>query len=198
MSDEYRYAKLATPSTIRVIKLEQQKVDDTITCIIRHVEQSEFEYHALSYVWGDPTPTRKIHLGNYGDQKSIFPLHENLCRFLDWAWDRQMFNRWIWTDRICLNQQDKEEMAQQIPRMGKIFGNAAHVLAWLNMSKQEGLNLKACLEGTTNPTHRLVGPILKNQYWNRVWIVQEVLKAKDAVAVVGDVEWPHCLVRDAQ
>ncbi|KAK8249301.1 heterokaryon incompatibility protein-domain-containing protein [Phyllosticta capitalensis] len=205
MSNNYQYTKLATPSTIRVIKLEEQKVDNIITCIIRHVEQSKFEYHALSYVWGDPTPTRKIYLGSSGDQSSIFTLHENLWRFLDWAWNRQMFDRWIWTDGISLNQADHNEISQQVPRMGEIFQNARLVMAWLGMSKKEGEQIMPLLS-MQSFNHRDIAQPLKmwnqlssetkdsaltayyNEYWQRLWIVQEVAMARSLVILIGDIE----------
>ncbi|KAK8249303.1 heterokaryon incompatibility protein-domain-containing protein [Phyllosticta capitalensis] len=191
MSSQYEYSSLATPSTIRLIQVKKQRVNGVIDCAIRHVDyakQPDFKYYALSYVWGDSSPTRQLYLTDPAGEKLILPIHENLWRFLDWAWNRGWHDHWIWTDRICLNQQDKKEMAQQIPRMGKIFANAEQVLAWLGMSEQEGLNLKACLEGTIDPSYRLVRPILTNEYWSRVWIVQEVLVAKDVLVVVGDTE----------
>lgn len=207
MSDEYHYTKLATASTIRVIKLEEQKINDTISCVIRHIERSDVEYHALSYVWGDPAPTRKIYLGNCGDQKSIFPLHENLWRFIDWAWNRQMFDRWIWTDRISLNQEDNTEISQQVPRMGETFENARLVMAWLGMSKKEGEQIMPILS-MQSFNHREIARSLKmwnqlspetknsaltayyNEYWQRLWIVQEVAMARSLVILIGDIEVP--------
>ncbi|KAK8226980.1 heterokaryon incompatibility protein-domain-containing protein [Phyllosticta capitalensis] len=185
---QYEYSSLATPSTIRLIQVKKKKVNDVIDCAIRHVdyaEQPDFKYYALSYVWGDSSPTRQLYLTDPAGEKLILPIHENLWRFLDWAWNRGWHDHWIWTDRICLNQQDKEEMAQQIPRMGKTFANAEKVLSWLGMSEQEGLGLQARLEGATSQP---VAPVLLNEYWSRVWIVQEVLNAKDVVVVVGNVE----------
>ncbi|KAK8191035.1 heterokaryon incompatibility protein-domain-containing protein [Phyllosticta capitalensis] len=188
MSSQYEYSSLATPSTIRLIQVKKQKVNGVIDCAIRHVDyakQPDFKYYALSYVWGDSSPTRQLYLTDPAGEKLILPIHENLWRFLNWAWNRGWHDHWIWTDRICLNQQDKEEMAQQIPRMGKAFANAEKVLSWLGMSEQEGLGLQARLEGATSQP---VAPVLLNEYWSRVWIVQEVLNAKDVVVVVGNVE----------
>ncbi|KAK8235123.1 heterokaryon incompatibility protein-domain-containing protein [Phyllosticta capitalensis] len=188
MSSQYEYSSLATPSTIRLIQVKKQKVNGVIDCAIRHVDyakQPDFKYYALSYVWGDSSPTRQLYLTDPAGEKLILPIHENLWRFLNWAWNRGWHDHWIWTDRICLNQQDKEEMAQQIPRMGKTFANAEKVLSWLGMSEQEGLGLQARLEGATSQP---VAPVLLNEYWSRVWIVQEVLNAKDVVVVVGNVE----------
>ncbi|KAK8235125.1 heterokaryon incompatibility protein-domain-containing protein, partial [Phyllosticta capitalensis] len=190
MSNEYKYTKLATASTIRLIKLESQKLDEKVACVIRHVEQSDFEYHALSYVWGDPTPTREIYLSNGpGESKPnefcLFAVHENLSRFLSWAWDQNIFEQWIWTDRICLNQEDSEEIAQQVPRMGKIFCDAVMVMAWLGMPYEHGQHLIPLRNWwgssgdpqITEDTQLAARAVLESDYWTRIWIVQEVLMA---------------------
>ncbi|KAK8160369.1 heterokaryon incompatibility, partial [Phyllosticta citrichinensis] len=117
----------------------------------------------------------------------LFPLHENLWRFLNWAWSRQIFDRWIWTDRICLNQENEKKMAQQILRMGEIFHDAKQTLSWLDMSEQDGediIYLRDCAEKGLNceraphETQQVADQIRKNEYWTRVWIAQEVGRAK--------------------
>ncbi|KAK8212707.1 heterokaryon incompatibility protein-domain-containing protein [Phyllosticta capitalensis] len=206
---QYQHAELATASTIRLIKLQEQKVDGTVACALQHLdiaEQPDFEYYALSYVWGDATPTRYVYVG-----KLQFLLHERLWCFLDWAWNRKLFDRWIWTDRICLNQEDSSEIAQQVPRMGEIFHKAKQVMAWLGMSESEGDCLIDVLDW--QPTHklgmtsqdrdqfsrqakRLAHAAWCNEYWERVWIVQEVLNAKSLVVLIGNVETTLQKVRE--
>ncbi|KAK8196452.1 heterokaryon incompatibility protein-domain-containing protein [Phyllosticta paracitricarpa] len=197
MPSEYQYAPLATPSTIRVIKIEEQKVNNAVACIIRHVEQSEFEYEALSYVWGDPKPTRHVYLGNEADQRNLFPIHENLGRFLNWAWGRRMFDRWIWTDRISLNQDDSEEMAQQIPIMGKIYQNAKQSLTWLGMSEKDGEHMESFeprghkgkgSNSTAKNAKLAARRVQSNEYWGRIWMAQEISCAKRVAVWIGNWE----------
>ncbi|KAK8226985.1 heterokaryon incompatibility protein-domain-containing protein [Phyllosticta capitalensis] len=207
-SDVYQYVKLATPSMIRVIKLEQNKVNNTISCVIRLVERGDVEYHALSYVWGDSKPTRQIYLRYGADQRRLFPLHENLWRFLDWAWNQQMFDKWLWTDRICLNQDDGDEISQQVPKMGEIFHDADQVIIWLGMSKKEGERVATILDrnsyyfssgswreelwkGYSPKTKRAALTAYYNEYWSRVWVLQEVALAKSATIVIGDKVVPY-------
>jgi hypothetical protein len=40
----------------------------------------------------------------------------------------------FWIDTICINQTDMKEKSEQVPRMGKIYGSAEQVLAWLGPS----------------------------------------------------------------
>ncbi|KAK8161330.1 hypothetical protein IWX90DRAFT_265835 [Phyllosticta citrichinensis] len=114
VSTEFQYAKLSTRSTIRLI--------DTIVCVLWHAEQTDIEYCALSYVWGDSTPTREIHIktDDAADSESfIFPLHENLWRFLDWAWNQGKFDRWFWTNRSALIRKMRKRSLSRFRRWAK-------------------------------------------------------------------------------
>ena len=37
----------------------------------------------------------------------------------------------IWIDALCINQDDREEKAEQIPCMSAIYGRAERVVVWL-------------------------------------------------------------------
>lgn len=240
MPYEYRYVELASPSTIRLIKPTRQKIDNTITYTICHVDytkQPNFKYLALSYVWGDSSPTRYIYLIDSANRTSLLLLHENLWRCLHFISDSDLRDTWIWTDRVCLNQGDKDEIAQQVPRMGDIFRNAGLVLAWLGLSQEEAeylmpgreeeitqqtprmatISVKAkrvlarlglsrgeanySILGTPKPLtagkiprpqeshleiyRKRVSIIRGNPFWRRIWILQEIVNAKEVVFLLG-------------
>lgn len=204
MSKQYQYHSLATKSTVRLIKLEESKIDERIACEIRYIEQSNAEYDALSYVWGDPTPTREMLIYDENDGEwTSFPVHENLWQFLHSAWQRRIFDRWLWTDRICLNQKDETEKSEQIPRMAEIYHTAVQVIAWMGLSASQGENLIRVRDFIqtdwflfdSKPAARLDDPelaaikaVLEAEYWERVWIVQEVACAKKAVCFIGNMD----------
>lgn len=196
--NQYKYRSLPTKSTVRLIKLERSKVEDRTACKIRYIEQSTAEYDALSYLWGDPTPTREILISNEDDHEwASFYVHENLWAFLDNAWQRKMFDRWIWTDHICLNQNDDEEKKEQIPRMADIYHNAVRVIAWLGLSVSQGKclvrvcdNIKAgTVRNRYSKDEALAGFALYSaDYWERVWVLQELVSAKEIVCFIGNLD----------
>lgn len=209
MFKQYPYRPLATKSTVRLIKLEKLKVEYRIACKILHAEQFTAEYDALSYVWGDDTPRRDILIYNDDDLEwTSFRVHENLWQFLDNAWQRKMFDRWLWTDRICLNQNDDEEKREQIPRMADLYYNATRVIAWLGLSVTHGEHLlPVCgmlrmnekwwehenwweMEGKEywEESAPAVKAVLEAEYWERVWIVQEFVSSKELVFFIGNVD----------
>lgn len=212
MSKPYPHRRLATKSTVRLIKLEELKVVNRIACKIRHAEHSNAEYDALSYVWGDDTPRRDIFIYNDDDQEwNSLRVHENLWQFLDNAWQRKIFDRWLWTDCICLNQKDSEEKREQIPRMADIFYSAKRVIACLGMSVSQGEHLlpvrhviqeyKDWFWRETNFSEESIlaaKAVIKAEYWERAWIVQEVVSSKDSEIVffIGNIDMTFHEVRE--
>lgn len=96
MSEQFKYQKFPTDKpTIRLIQIEKNLVHDEIACTLRHAEPSTEKtvYSALSYVWGDPNRNRTIRLQkDTSDVWYTFALHENLWRFLNFAWNQGHFN----------------------------------------------------------------------------------------------------------
>lgn len=205
MSEQYQYRDLPTKSTVRLIKLEKRKVQDRIACTIRYTEQFIGEYDALSYVWGSPVPTRQIFIFNEDAQEwAYFYVHENMWQFLNSIWQRHIFNRWLWTDRICLNQNNKEEKKEQIPRMADIYHNAVRVVASLGLSASQGEHLlpvcdfihrnkfilgKVDWHAKFTAEAALAGKaVLEAEYWERIWVVQEVVSAKTVFCFIGNMD----------
>lgn len=229
-SRRYQYQKLETPSAIRLIQVLPDLEDGHIVCEIRTVDaesSGRLRYHALSYQWGDPKPTMQVYLRDFSSQdKCARPLHENLWQFL-----REIRRRpfdpggclesaqgasapfLIWTDSLCLNQADAEELKQQVPRMGNIYSQAREVLIWLGANARIEAELR-CLRdcgdngrrsifqalrkeydhikssGTATPEEDEEKPIsfvLMLEYWKRVWVVQEIVLAAQACIMAGEV-----------
>ncbi|KAK2606540.1 hypothetical protein N8I77_005282 [Diaporthe amygdali] len=205
--EPYLYHALSSSSAIRLIKVLRQKVNGCIACRVYQFDekqQTTIKYHALSYLWGDPKSTRQIYLKDQGQEWCPYPIHENLWRFLDHAWQRKMFDRFFWTDHLCLNQNGHEEISQQVPRMHAIYRNAELVLIWLQLDKQEQGALRKVVKAHNRPKfmpkfwHSVVQKrlsshqasiwrVMENPYWGRVWIVQEVVMAKRVCVTCEDI-----------
>ncbi|KAH9238291.1 hypothetical protein K456DRAFT_1746444 [Colletotrichum gloeosporioides 23] len=83
-------------------------------------------YHALSYVWGDPTPAATIKVNG-----QCLPIGQNLqAALLQLRKDPAI--SWFWVDAICVNQKDQEEINQQTAQMRDIFAQASSVHIWLS------------------------------------------------------------------
>lgn len=211
--DPYEYQALRTSTTIRLVKIYPERVRGCIACRIYHFDEEEqrnIQYRALSYVWGDPLATRQIFLKGPNDRWRPFPLHENLWQFLNRAWEQRLFDQFFWTDRLCLNQDNPEEISQQVPRMRTIYHNAELVLIWLHLED----NVERCVlevvrrynsqDGTSALRHSDVNTLfrwLENPYWTRIWIVQEVVVSRKVCVACGEnlipMEKLASLIKDA-
>lgn len=215
----FQYEALASLSTIRLIKLEKKKVGNELACTIRQIHQSEAacQYDALSYVWGSSEKSHKIRIRAHEINEQLpggelewttFALHRNLWEFLNNLWERGVFDRWLWTDAICLDQSHgSKEKGEQIPRMGKIYSDSACVIAWLGMTEEQGDLLRPIRELIQSNIRVIFGfeevnehfiqqnfaagtvaaaaAVRNAPYWDRIWIVQEVVTAREVQVVVG-------------
>ena len=120
------------PGEIRVISLAAGKWNDRLTCTLKTVSlDDDPSYETLSYVWGDPRAGQKIILL----QDQLFPVTRNLesalrhLRHEDWE-------RTIWIDAVCINQEDRVEKAAQVGRMEVIYARTSHLFIWVGEASE--------------------------------------------------------------
>ena len=157
------------------------------------------EYEALSYTWGSQHDgSAKINLNGH-----LTSVTMNLFEALKQLRLDQVKNgkskRKLWIDAICINQGDDAEKSRQILLMRDIYANASRVLAWIG--KPDGLTglafdtVKrfAADDGTPNGsvTHQRIPDtarerraaiklLIERSYFERVWVIQELVVAKTA------------------
>lgn len=86
---------------------------------------------ALSYVWGDPSVTTPITLG-----ETPYPVTANLhsARLHLRGQDE---TRRIWIDALYINQSDRAERSREVARMFDIYTGAKHVIAWVGNNRDD-------------------------------------------------------------
>src|SRR5215469_5673314 len=133
----YRYHKLTTPTTLRLVKLRPNRErNDPLECDLVELESDKAEtYHALSWCWGtEPRERwRKELLVHEKETVSIFLISTNLEAALK-ALRHSVAEgevRKLWIDAICINQDDLDEKSAQIPLMAQIYPQAEVVNVWL-------------------------------------------------------------------
>lgn len=99
--------------------------------------------------------------------------------------------RLLWIDAICINQGNHGEKEQQIKMMDAIYQSGKIVIVWLgkatdqsecafNFAEKLAIVEPSALESlcaepsTWQPPLRA---IMRNRWWSRVWIVQEIVLA---------------------
>ncbi|KAG4442122.1 hypothetical protein IFR05_002408 [Cadophora sp. M221] len=165
-----------------------------VDCEIFHVSLDQAPpYKALSYTWGSPNdPQLPIKLN-----QRTFSVRENL-----WLALQQLHTQptpiIIWIDALCINQSDEIERNEQVTKMKTIYEKAEEVVVWLGPSYENShLAFQFIQEMYDHRDHvewivqkfQLqqselkqsvvgLGKLISREYWDRMWIVQELTVAK--------------------
>ncbi|KAI2777993.1 heterokaryon incompatibility protein-domain-containing protein [Daldinia loculata] len=205
-------------SQIRLVTIHQGEEGENIECTLENFPFIEnidsHEYEALSYVWGDASSTAFITLN-----KKPFQVTRNLEAALR-ALRLRDRKRLIWVDALCINQANVQERNQEVGRMGKIYSQAGHIIVWLGPDtsirgecvSDKTIDLLNLLADTNSQDpeaavtimvkmgNSLYGIELLHKFffqpwYNRVWILQEIVLAKSATVVYGDrlIDWDRVL-----
>lgn len=202
VEDRYQYEPLVAEDAVRVLNLEPADDFQSPLCgfITQHQPAIELldpdgcRYSAVSYTWGDPTPSQKLSL-RLNTKWTFLPITRNadlLLRYLRVSHK----NKPLWIDGICLNQKDEGEKAQQIRVMGQIYAYAKKVHIWLGDDEmedaQQAFSLMRRIEFDESRTldpgtdQFLCLERLFNRPWfTRRWVIQELFFSHNAVFHCG-------------
>ncbi|KAF1834902.1 HET-domain-containing protein, partial [Decorospora gaudefroyi] len=191
---------------IRLIRiLPQLSKTGLIQCQIWH-DNVGAKYDCLSYVWGSESNQKQILING-----KTHMVRENLWDFMRVARKKYASPpRTFWIDALCINQGSIPERNHQVAQMGSIYSNAGHVLAWLGLSE----NISRAFSVVFSP--RLFAledwfddyqrkwvdrnmqtdmqlkkdwfSVVRNPYWTRAWITQEIYLARNITMLVNDLE----------
>ncbi|KAK0707784.1 heterokaryon incompatibility protein-domain-containing protein, partial [Lasiosphaeris hirsuta] len=147
-------------------------------------------YEALSYVWGDKSTRRSISI-NKCDVQVTANLYAALLHLRD-----RVFERVLWVDAICINQQDADEKGRQVNSMANIYAKAGRVLVWLGEAAEDSdqaiEDIRAAgLQERYEPLHDkkrqdAIFSLLRRTWFERV--LQEVAAARQVLIKCGSAE----------
>jgi hypothetical protein len=191
------------------------------------------EYHAVSYVWGDPADTEAIWINGQERQAT-----RNLGAFsitADVPWPPHP----IWVDALCIDQSNIPERNAQVQMMAGIYMMAKKTFSWLGPAADDSdyamtgifsmsyrmyehrtalpsvagewrdptgwlkaehtywlqRDLDDCDDAlsrgaTRNRFWRGARKLLARPYWDRAWVVQEVVLSRDVMVCCGTLHIP--------
>jgi hypothetical protein len=206
------YAPLTTESrAFRLIRIAKGANGDLISCTFSHHQLSNCpQFVAISYTWGPCEPLATILIDGTPMQ-----IRQNLWVVLSTLrvgytsagkLPIDYFGQTLdlfWIDAICIDQGNISERNHQVNLMKDIYVQATEVWVWLGAAEVEDqdkydhvldiireqsrsgnattvveqLSEPDFVEGLLNLYHR--------PYWSRVWIVQEVLFAREVMVIAG-------------
>lgn len=147
--DVYEYEPFVNAARqIRILRILPENDSDILRISLERVDLDEIagEFDALSYTWGSEDNPRSILIDG-----KVMTIRYNLWSFLQHQRGLGNVHRPLWTDAVCINQQDIPEKNVQVARMGDLYRAAGRVLIWLsetsNLSDPYRLN-KSYKEGS--------------------------------------------------
>jgi hypothetical protein len=196
--------RVLQPDHIRLITIHREAGTLRLT-VTSHKFQDDLEYDAVSYVWGTAEPS--INVSCNGKSLVVTPTVFEMLRYLH-------PDRLYWLDSICINQQDTDEKAIQIPLMHRIYSRAAFVVIWMGLPTVQTESFIAhfttALETTrrwnamldqnlqpwiqepdifTRDEHFWQGmmQICNHDWFKRLWTFQEAVLAKRPILLLGSL-----------
>ncbi|KAL7935867.1 heterokaryon incompatibility protein domain-containing protein [Trichoderma chlorosporum] len=197
----YNGEKLGKDS-IRLIEIEPAACEsDPLVCTMTEIAfGSRPKFEALSYMWGTEKAKDAIMLNGFP-----FEVGKNLLDALHFLRSRVTSKdvcRLFWIDAICINQSNVEERNRQIRIMDQIYFRAGTVVVWLGSKYSE--SQKEMMSGQklekdkkpkenaprsdSSTQQKMVRLLRTDLYWGRLWILQEIGRAKRLRVCYGTEE----------
>lgn len=166
---------------IRLIKVLPRASSDPVQCTVSVFNEDRPSYRALSYTWGRAQPTHTILLNG-----SRFEIRSNLHFFLSNVVHTEALEvDYIFIDQLCIDQNATRERDQQVQRMAETYNKASQVIAWLGAGKASDLQrwqtmapLDTWISDQESEGCRWLREMGRQTYWQRLWIVQELMLAE--------------------
>lgn len=201
---EFQYRRLRGEDDIRLLKLSftgitriSQEVSYEI--VEKCLTEISGQFVAISYRWGILKPDRAIPSTNSNAPilvtRTVKTMLEHIVGDLDVPY--------VWIDAICIDQNDNFEKNSQVTMMGKIFSCARSVRVWLGRCAEEadesflwfwlkvllrpGIRDSMAEAQSFEEADKYLKLILQPEWFERVWVVQEVCLAREVLFHFGKI-----------
>ena len=154
--------------------------------------------------WGDSSDPSTIRIGGFATQvtRNLDAALRAIQKFM--TAKRGITEIRLWVDAICINQSDVQERSQQVQNMRQIYVKATEVIAWVGTAEKEyeckktaaRLAATRALDRSTNPglisgsDMATVYEFFSQDYWKRVWIIQEITVPDKVTILFGNYDFP--------
>lgn len=205
-----------------IVELQAFSIDELVA------NPNAFQFTALSYDWGIDEEDKEILVDMTPDNQP--PAKMKGVADVATAWKRNMkaisvkpnlhaflteFRHptkevALWVDRVCIDQSNTDEKADQVSKMGTIYSTAANVAIWLGPADDKGTSDRAMdfigsmlnqdveqnlKDENAQNKHAMewsdLLSLMRRRWFSRRWIIQELALAKTAEVRCGSkrVHW---------
>ncbi|KAI1331957.1 heterokaryon incompatibility protein-domain-containing protein [Xylariaceae sp. FL0255] len=200
----FKHIPIDAKSQVRLLKAHPPATSNSGSRFVRYtleafniIDLPSTTYHSLSYTWGNAHDL--IDLGVINVDRQPFFVRRNLHDFLHAAAARGQYGLYF-VDAVCIDQRDYQERQDQVARMPTVYRHADTVISWLGEPNAAhagdvralALGLRRGRETADWTAAQWQGLqyLSHHSYWSRVWVVQEVLLAKNIILWCGGFSFP--------
>lgn len=203
------YKPLNAQDEIRVLRLSSSDSghSQVLHGSLIHLRLSQRpDFTALSYTWADISGDRsRCETIFVGMEWTPLPITSNCAAALR-SLRSSADTRLAWVDAICIDQDNIDERSQQVGLMRDIYSRARKVIIFLgDDGPQETLEGELihrmgeqyryegnAMQITWSFHHdwQALRALFERPYWTRLWVIQEVLLAKESILVLGGDSLP--------
>lgn len=201
----YRYTPLEAEE-LRLVRVLAARSSQVKCEILHRSFEKPPNYTAISYAWGDPSDMTKIKIRD--EHFPVFvevPISKSLYYGLK-ALRRKGEDMLVWADALSIDQQNRDEKNQQLSLMADIYKKAQYVAIWMGPEGDDSDLATALLQDVATAAQTEAGRVqvksilfsraqdqslpavaalFEREYWNRLWIVQEIFNAASIYVYCG-------------
>jgi hypothetical protein len=132
-------------------------------------------------------------------------IRRNLFAFFE-SFRKRNDNSPIWVDQVSINQEDLSERSVQVAMMHRIYISAIETFLWLGDDPEQALGLLVLQKAVGATNLRQIGHFIEcvstpekraairnlfmASYWERHWIIQEVVLSANPIVLLNGIELP--------
>jgi hypothetical protein len=189
------------PGEIRLLTVLWTTSDEFELRTECHELTEDLDFDAISYVWGTAPASVPVKCNNA--TLYVTPTAFEMLGYLYLFKPGPHYP--IWVDAICINQNNADEKAVQVPLMSHIYSRAYKVVVWMGQSTHESdyflhemRNLPVDLDSLTDFNYRLIrhheedsvfwegmASLMSREWFKRLWTFQEIVLARLPVLLCG-------------
>lgn len=181
------------------------EASDPIKCqLFEHEIEAVQQYEAISYVWGSNVMSAAVECNGQ---------HVLVTHSLETALRRVRLKettRTVWTDAICIDQENVAERGHQVRLMQKVYTRATRVLVWLGLQDtkrvemafdlvhkisqlavKEGDHDNITIPRPSDKRWQALSDLFSRPWFWRLWVIQEIISASSGEVMWGDhqISW---------
>jgi Heterokaryon incompatibility protein (HET) len=194
----------------RLLELDLSRDAATADEVVIHARLDTYDlrggidYDALSYCWG--TGEESVEIIINGESVPISPNLFAALKQMRLDQRNTASQRKLWIDAVCINQSDNVEKSHQVMLMRDIYANASRVIIWIggpddlsdlafdtlkrfaaDDKTSDGSATYRDIQDTVRKRRAAVQLFIERPYFIRMWIIQEVVVAKEATIRCGSL-----------